>query len=61
MHSQMLGKLINKLFRVERPWANVQPTIRIFPSSRSCVKHNMQHVRPEQMPPLMVRKAAWRR
>lgn len=57
----MIPKCIKKLFTVERPWQEVQHTIRVFPSGRSCVKSNMQHVRPEQMPPLMVRKAAWRR
>jgi hypothetical protein len=35
--------------------------IKWYPSSKSCVRHDMSHVRPQQMPPLMVRKAAWRR
>ncbi|MBN1127170.1 MAG: hypothetical protein JXA82_19360 [Sedimentisphaerales bacterium] len=33
----------------------------IYPSQRSCIKQDMTHVRPQQLPPLMVRKAAWRR
>jgi len=35
--------------------------VKWFPSDRSCVKSNMKSVDPAQMPPLMVRKAAWRR
>ncbi len=35
--------------------------IKLYPSNRSCVKKDMRHVRPQEMPPLMVRKAAWRR
>jgi len=36
--------------------------IRWYPSNRSCVKNAAnQKVRPQQMPPLMVRKAEWRR
>jgi len=35
--------------------------IRVYPSQRSCIRLNMNHVKPEQLPPLMVRKAAWRR
>lgn len=35
--------------------------IRVYPSQRSCIRLNMSHVKPEQLPPLMVRKAAWRR
>lgn len=37
------------------------PDIRIYPSQRSCIRLNMNHVKPEQLPPLMVRRAAWRR
>lgn|GEM_PF-328753 len=37
------------------------PEIRVYPSQQSCVRLNMNHVKPEQLPPLMVRKAAWRR
>jgi len=35
--------------------------IRVYPSQRSCIRLNMNQVKPEQLPPLMVRKAAWRR
>ena len=33
----------------------------VYPSVRSCIKPDMRHVRPQQLPPLMVRKASWRR
>jgi hypothetical protein len=36
-------------------------TIRWYPSSRSCVHPGSRKVKPQQMPPLMVRKAEWRR
>ncbi|MGD2094835.1 MAG: hypothetical protein PVH77_07505 [Phycisphaerales bacterium] len=36
-------------------------TIRWYPSSRSCVNPGGRRVKPQQMPPLMVRKAEWRR
>jgi hypothetical protein len=39
----------------------LMPDIRVYPSQRSCIRLNMNHVKPEQLPPLMVRKAAWRR
>jgi hypothetical protein len=35
--------------------------VKWYPSDHSCVRQNMNIVRPQQMPPLMVRKAAWRR
>ncbi|MHC4259838.1 MAG: hypothetical protein ACYSTF_05435 [Planctomycetota bacterium] len=35
--------------------------IRWYPSSRSCVKPGSRRIKPERMPPLMVRKAEWRR
>ena len=35
--------------------------VKWYPSDHSCVRRNMNIVRPQQMPPLMVRKAAWRR
>lgn len=59
--TNIMRKLLDRFLNIEQPWQDVQHTIRIFPSARSCVKSNMKHVKPEQMPPLMVRKAAWRR
>jgi len=47
--------------RLAHKWRIQEYSIDVYPSSRSCVKQNMNHVRPQQMPPLMVRKAAWRR
>jgi hypothetical protein len=36
-------------------------TIQWYPSARSCVNQGSRRVKPEHMPPLMVRKAEWRR
>jgi len=36
-------------------------TIHWYPSNRSCVNSGSQKLKPQQMPPLMVRKAEWRR
>ncbi|MHC4654163.1 MAG: hypothetical protein ACYS91_03985 [Planctomycetota bacterium] len=36
-------------------------TIRWYPSSRSCANTDRQRLNPQHMPPLMVRKAEWRR
>ena len=36
-------------------------TIRWYPSERSCVNPGNRKIKPQQMPPLMVRKAEWRR
>jgi len=41
-------------------WKLDKPMIRVYPSSKSCVKADMKNVRVEQMPPLMTRKAEWR-
>lgn len=57
----LVKKRLKRLFEPEFPLIDEAPDIRIYPSQKSCVKHNMSQVRPEQMPPLMVRKAAWRR
>jgi hypothetical protein len=35
--------------------------LRLYPNARSCVRSDMSSVTPQQMPPLMVRKAAWRK
>ncbi|MHC4396816.1 MAG: hypothetical protein ACYS1A_14295 [Planctomycetota bacterium] len=35
--------------------------VRWYPSVWSCVNRGQQKIRPQQMPPLMVRKAEWRR
>jgi hypothetical protein len=36
-------------------------TICWYPSSRSCIDPVRRKISPQQMPPLMVRKAEWRR
>jgi hypothetical protein len=49
-----------KQFRIKRLVAQDGPWL--FPNLRSCVRKDMtSRVSPQQMPPLMVRKAAWRR
>ena len=35
--------------------------IRWYPSNKSCVKISSHHRKPQNTPPLMVRKAEWRR
>jgi len=36
-------------------------SLRWYPSRRSCVHPGSRTISPQQMPPLMVRKAEWRR
>lgn len=57
----MIVGLLKKLWNPAEPWQDVRRDIRVYPCPRSCVKSNMSRVKPEHMPPLMVRKAAWRR
>jgi len=57
----MIKRLLKKWFRPHDPMKDIDHNIWVYPSHRSCVKHNMSQVKPEQMPPLMVRKAPWRR
>ncbi len=57
----MIVRWLKKLWTPAEPWQDVQRDIRVYPCPRSCVKSNMNRVKPEHMPPLMVRKAAWRR
>jgi hypothetical protein len=59
------GKMVYKMFaKLKKIRLSLKPKlfiIRWFPSSRSCVKPGNRKVKPQQMPPLMVRKAEWRR
>ncbi len=48
-----------KKVRIKRLLAQDEP--HLFPNTRSCVRKDMTRVSPQQMPPLMVRKAAWRK
>jgi hypothetical protein len=49
-----------KKLRIYRQVSQDEP--KVFPNLRSCVrKDSATRVSPQQMPPLMVRKAAWRR
>jgi len=57
----MLGRFLKKMLHPAEPWEDIHRDIRFYPCQRSCIKSNMNQARPEQMPPLMVRKAAWRR
>ena len=53
----MSGKLKKNVFPFKARVFN----IRWYPSSKSCVHANRRNINPQQMPPLMVRKAEWRR
>jgi hypothetical protein len=57
----MLKKMLAKWFKPHDPRKELDYNIWVYPSDKSCVKHNMSQVPPEQMPPLMVRRPAWRR
>jgi hypothetical protein len=52
---------LKKRRKYEHRWQVTDYNIKWYPSSSSCVRRNMSDVSPQQMPPLMVRKAAWRR
>jgi len=53
----MFGKLKKNMLPLKTSLFN----IRWYPSNRSCVNTGSRKARPQQMPPLMVRKAEWRR
>ena len=53
--------MFGKLKKNKVPLKPEMFTIRWYPSSRSCAGRAKQKVRPELMPPLMVRKPEWRR
>jgi len=53
----MFGKLKKNTLPLKTKLFN----IRWYPSNRSCVNTNSRRVKLRQMPPLMVRKAEWRR
>ncbi|MCP4608712.1 MAG: hypothetical protein GY845_08355 [Planctomycetes bacterium] len=57
----MVYKMFTKLKKIRLSLKPKLFTIRWFPSSRSCVRPASRKVKPRQMPPLMVRKAEWRR
>ena len=57
----MVIRYLKKLLKPAEPWREVRRDVRVYPCGQSCVKRDMSQVPPEQMPPLMVRKAAWRR
>lgn len=57
----MIARLLKKILNPTEPWQDIRRDIRVYPCQHSCIKPNMSQVKPEQMPPLMVRKAAWRR
>jgi hypothetical protein len=40
---------------------NAADIVKWYPSNSSCVRKDMTQVRPSQLPPLMVRKPAWRK
>ena len=53
----MFNKLRKKVF----PFKTKLFNIRWYPSNVSCVNTGNRKIKPQQMPPLMVRKAEWRR
>jgi len=53
----MFGK-----FKKNKLPLKIEPfNIRWYPSNRSCSKAHSRNVKSEHLPPLMVRKAEWRR
>jgi len=52
---------IKKIRKSRHEWKVELSDVKLYPSNRSCVKKDMNNVHPQQLPPLMVRKAAWRR
>ncbi|MHC4752379.1 MAG: hypothetical protein ACYTFW_21205, partial [Planctomycetota bacterium] len=58
------GQLTMMFAKVKKNILPLEPklfTIRWYPSNRVCVNPGNRRIRPQQMPPLMVRKAEWRR
>ncbi|MHC4641081.1 MAG: hypothetical protein ACYS32_05505 [Planctomycetota bacterium] len=53
--------MISKLKKYRHPLKIELFTLRWYPSSRSCSHNSRRRLNPHQMPPLMVRKAEWRR
>jgi len=50
--------------RIKKRRLSLKPTLFTlgwYPSSRSCVDPVKRRINPQQLPPLMVRKAEWRR
>ena len=52
---------LKKLLKYEHQWKLTNHNVAVYPNNKSCVKQDMSRVAPQQMPPLMVRKAAWRK
>lgn len=53
--------MLKRINSKNAPWLILNCEIKVYPNIRSCIKPDMKQVKPEQMPPLMVRKAGWRR
>jgi hypothetical protein len=53
--------MLAKLKKDKLPLKPALFTIAWYPSNRSCIDPGNRKVSPQQMPPLMVRKAEWRR
>lgn len=53
--------MFDKLKKEQRGQKVQLLNIRWYPNSKSCVSIDGRKVNPELMPPLMVRKAEWRR
>ena len=59
--SQKRLAMFGKLKKDKLPLKIELFTIRWYSSNRSCANAGRQRLNPRQMPPLMVRKAEWRR
>ena len=61
-HGRQLTMMFARLKKNRFPLKPKLFTIRWYPSNRSCcVNPGDKRLRPQQIPPLMVRKAEWRR
>jgi hypothetical protein len=53
--------MLKWLKKRKSPWKVLEIDVKIYPSPRGCIRDKMDTLKPEQLPPRMVRKAAWRR
>jgi len=53
--------MLNWLKNPKNLWKIKIVSVRWYPSNRSCVNTNSSKAKLDRMPPLMVRKPAWRR
>ncbi|AQT69578.1 hypothetical protein STSP2_02771 [Anaerohalosphaera lusitana] len=51
---------IKEILKYKHDWQIEKRDVTWYPSDRSCVRPDMKKVKPHQLPPLMVKKPAWR-